>query len=508
MPIIRKIVDLLKDRKFLWNAGLVAMLVIALGVRLVDLTDPPLDFHPTAQLLNAVVARGMYYQMSPSADPALRDAAIQMMNVTEVYEPRVLSRLVALTYLLIGGEQVWVARIYSSIFWVIGGLLLFLLARQMVSRHAALVSIAYFLFLPFAIIASRTFQTSSLMIMLLVFTLYAFYRWIDIGDWKWSLLAGGLAGVTVLFKITIVFQVGGLALVAVLWRYRLREALRQPKVWVMAFLSILPSLIYYIIVLKDNSSSYFQYWAISEWYRLLAPGHYVRWLSFLDYLVDLPVLFISLAGTLIASPRVRAVLISLWIGYVLQGLFFPYHTLTHEYYNLQIVPVLALGLAPLAELVMARVRDLRSVWRVLAAVIALVWFVYPAWVACSQMLAKDHRQEPAVWRAIGQALPDDGTVIALTQDSGFRLSYYGWRISDRLWPWEIDLAVSAAHGTVHDPQAIFDQRTQGMHYFLVTAEQELNSQTTLRDLLYNHYTLIASGDSYLIFDLTQPLPQP
>ena len=38
------------------------LFTFGLGIRLYDLTDLPLDFHPTRQLGSAVIARGMYYQ--------------------------------------------------------------------------------------------------------------------------------------------------------------------------------------------------------------------------------------------------------------------------------------------------------------------------------------------------------------------------------------------------------------------------------------------------------------
>jgi hypothetical protein len=69
----------------------------------------------------------------------------------------------------------------------------------------------------------------------------------------------------------------------------------------------------------------------------------------------------------------------------------------------------------------------------------------------------------------------------------------------------IDISVSATRGASSDVQAYFEQQTAGMRYFLVTAEGELRAQRDLYDNLYGNYTLIASGDSYLIFDLEQPL---
>ena len=43
------------------------LLILALGIalRLVDADDAPLDFHPTRQLHNLLVARSIYYQLLP-----------------------------------------------------------------------------------------------------------------------------------------------------------------------------------------------------------------------------------------------------------------------------------------------------------------------------------------------------------------------------------------------------------------------------------------------------------
>ena len=113
--------------------SLVVIFILGLGIRLYDLTDPPMDFHPTRQIRGLVIARGMYYKMMPSADPAKRDRAIAYWGSMVDREPQILERVVALTYLAMGQEQVWVARIYTSLAWIIGGFFLFILARRMVS---------------------------------------------------------------------------------------------------------------------------------------------------------------------------------------------------------------------------------------------------------------------------------------------------------------------------------------------------------------------------------------
>ncbi|HJS29813.1 MAG TPA: hypothetical protein VJ768_09335, partial [Anaerolineales bacterium] len=50
-----------RTRLTLW-VTLAVLYVVGLGVRLADLTDPPLDFHPTRQLRSAIIAREMYLE--------------------------------------------------------------------------------------------------------------------------------------------------------------------------------------------------------------------------------------------------------------------------------------------------------------------------------------------------------------------------------------------------------------------------------------------------------------
>jgi len=199
----------LNTKPWLANILLGVILILGLAVRLTDLTDPPLDFNPTRQLRSAIIARGLYYQSAPDVDPALRVLAIDHLSKMERLEPPILEQIVALTYRLMGGENLWVSRIFSSIFWMVGAAALYALGRRMVSPWAALIGLGYFLFIPFSIRASRSFQPDPAMVMLIILTAWALYRWSEKRTWKWSLLAGFLGGMTALVKVAGAFFVGG-----------------------------------------------------------------------------------------------------------------------------------------------------------------------------------------------------------------------------------------------------------------------------------------------------------
>jgi 4-amino-4-deoxy-L-arabinose transferase-like glycosyltransferase len=73
---------------------------------------------------------------------------------------------------------------------MIGGLVLFDLARRMISRAGALVTLGYYLLLPFGATVSRTFQPDSLMVMGIILSAWAIYRWSESPTWRWAILAG------------------------------------------------------------------------------------------------------------------------------------------------------------------------------------------------------------------------------------------------------------------------------------------------------------------------------
>ncbi|HEX2696690.1 MAG TPA: glycosyltransferase family 39 protein, partial [Anaerolineales bacterium] len=140
---------------------LVIVFGLGLGIRLFDLTDLPLDFHPGRQLMAALKARGMFYQTAPNIRDWQKTMAIQQWKTRAEVEPDVLQQLVAFTYRFTGVE-LWVARVYSSLFWVVGGIFLFLLVRELLSTDGAVIATAYYLFFPYAVTASRSFQPDPL----------------------------------------------------------------------------------------------------------------------------------------------------------------------------------------------------------------------------------------------------------------------------------------------------------------------------------------------------------
>lgn len=504
-------------------ALVVGLLLTGFVLRLIDLTDQPLDFHPARQLHAAIIARGMYAQMlsresaaqtalqsskwtdlsTASYTPERAQAAVDMWHEMTVYEPPIMERVVAATYWLVGAEVLWIARLYAILFWMLGGLALFMLSCRAASFPGAILALIFYLFLPFGIIASRSFQPDGLMATMVLWAAYAAYRWGEEQNWRWAAATGLLSGIAVLVKAPAACQIGLLLTFTVLTTWGIKRAFRQMQVYCVAAIAVLIPAAYYILDEGARSGGYIAFWLTSFSDMLLEPGFYIRWLNFIQgNILDISLFFVSLAGIFLFAPRARAIALGLWIGYGITGLLLPSLIISHNYYSLPLLPAIAFSLAPFAAPIIQILSRQSKLLQVAGYSVILVALVYSAWNSRVTLLVQDYTQEPAGWQAIAAELPIDGKIIAISHDYGHRLRYYGW-VSAGTWPSTSELNLTLMRGgNLDDFSSMFARLTAGYDYFLITLPDELNTQSELETMLYDNYPLLTDSTDYLLFDLT------
>ena len=479
-----------------WFISFIILLALGGVLRLLDLTDPPLDFQPSRQLRNSLVARDIYYSMLPSATAEQKELASSFARSVGQYEPPVIESIVAVTFLVTGGENFIAARIWESLFWLAAGIALFDLMRRAVSPWAAVVAIAFYFVLPFSVQASRSFQPDPLMTAAFVAGIYFLYRWSEEQTWKWAILTGVFFGFATFVKIVIAFFVGAAAISLVLFTLK-KDFWKSKQVWVMAAIMVVPAFLFYILLNQGRSTEYFFAWTVTLIKLITSADFYSKWLAFVGSIFGLTMIFLSLAGALIATPRLRWLLVSLWVGYVLYGLTLPFQMYTHSYYHIQLIPIIALGLASALNPLIESVAGQSQVGRVGVIALIVVVIGYQSWVARSVLIAEDFHHEPAFWKQVGDAIPANTDVIALTQDYGYRLMLFGWR-KVSLWP--LSTGLSEARGGNTDVAGNFADLTAGKEYFLVTAQGQFDKQPELKKIL-SQYPIAAQGEGYVLFDL-------
>ncbi len=484
---------------------LLLFLVLGWAIRLYDLDDPPLDFHPARQLFAGLKARGIYYEAHPYLLPAWQlEFALQQRRELPTIEPEILEHLVAWTYTF-SGEHLWVARLYTSFFWVAGGFFLWDLARRRFSTGTAFLSLAFYLFLPYAVIASRSFQPDPLMVAALIAFWWALDRWLETPSWGHTLTAALAGGLAILLKFPAAFFVyppflGGL----IVETYRPR--LKRMETIALGMLMALPAALYLFYGLwagflgqQFNGRFFPQLW--------LQPITYLQWMQEAQRAGSVVGISLGLLGLgLLFSPLPKHIpsyfspmLLSLWVGYLLYGFTFTHHITTHDYYHLPLIPLMALSAAPFFALVLTALRPhlqfpfLRGVF----VLIGLYALLGTLWGLRAQMKAVDYRPQAAMWAEIGEKLGHRPGVLALTADYGLSLAYWGWQPS-QAWPTAAELAYRQQRNERFNPQALFVEMSAGKRYFLVTEFADLRRQPFLEAYLQT-LPLFAQGEGYRIY---------
>jgi hypothetical protein len=509
------------------------------------LTQPPLDFHQMRQYIGATVARDFYFTGNDSVAADRRELAHFTKEHTELLEPQVLPTLATWGYRLAGGERLWIPRLISVLCWLGGGIFLWRLATSSGAVAGATAALAFYLFMPYAIMASRAFQPDSMAWMLMLWAVWRLWRHAEsptTGNFMFA-VAVTLAGMVVRpMCILFVFP----AFFFLQWERRgfWRGAFHW-QTWAMALVPLLPPAAFYLYGLsrgefiRDHSSFTFMP-------KLFFDPHY--WLGWADKIGRvtgwLPAL-VGLASALcLARAKFRAVLLGLWAGYLGYGLVFNYHIHTHDYYSLPLIPIVALSLVPLLEIALAQLGQLWSQHRVALVVTVLVGCLGLAvmafvgkkvlrghvsaaqkdWLKQSGALVgfnkkillflgrddKFFRNQIKDFVEIGDAVGHSHRTILLSEDYGKALIYHG-ELWGACWPpasmiAHIQRTGARTYGPVNlETPEDFEALAQRVdaEYLIVTELIELQRQPELAAHVAAHYQEFKRGERYVIYQLTR-----
>lgn len=484
-----------------------ACFLAALGIRLYDLNDLPLDFHPARQLQSMLKARGMFManQNPALTQPWQREKAIAQWKVMPTEEPEIVERLAEWAYLATGSVNLWFPRFFSILFWLAGGIGLFLLLDDLVGKDGAVVGTLFYLFLPYAVVASRAFMPDPLMVMFIIWGIWALNRWHVRPGWGAAILAGGLCALAILVKLTAIFMIAGAIFGIELGDGGFKKSIRNPQLWVLGVLALLPAAIYNFVgiyVLGFISQG-------SVGGRILLnlvvdPLSYIRWDNKVQEVLGITALLLAIAGTfLLKDRRGRSLMLGLWGGYVLFGVFFMYYYGTHDYYHLPLIPIAAIGLAATGQTVIQGLRTQvpGKLSNFIIVGLLLLAVGQNTWTVRNTLKRTDYRPDAEFWERLGREL-HGFSVLALTQDYNGRLSYWGW-YDAAYYPSLGDFQHQATAGSTEDPLQYFKKASAGKDLFVDTMLDELDAQPEFKALLYTTYPVLDQGQGYVIFDLTR-----
>ena len=487
------------------------LFITAFGIRLYRINEFPRNLHHGRPIHSLLVARGYYFEGSKSIPEWRRESARINKERCATGEPRIIEHVAAFAFRIAGGEYLWIPRLISSIFWLIGGAFLYLLVKKIASADAALLSIAFYLFLPYGVSASRALMPHPLMIMMLVLSLFYIFRYYEQQrSMQRLIIAAALSSMAMLTYPSASFPVYGAFVALAFYKDGISKAVISPKSLLFVAITVLPVGTYYVYIFFFGTFLD-HHIGVSLMPSILLRSFFWRgWFNKIDITVGFAAVVSGLFGVfLFRKGSARALAIGLWVSYFVYALIFNYHNATHTYYQIVFIPTVAISLGSIGVLVANRLSKTcdQLHWRVSVLIVIVLALILSTYRIRQQMFNPNFEREVKIAKEVGEVVGHSTKTILLTQFHHLTFKYHG-ELSGKSWPSQGYFRATAMRGE-RRPSAEERFNTQyskdDPEYFIVTNYRELQIQTDLKNFLVRNFPLLAQNPNYLIFDLRKSL---
>jgi hypothetical protein len=285
-----------KDTFPWWEILLVAGLLAAgLALRLDHIRNPIIDHITFRQGTEAMMARNFHRNATSIQYPQImglsRNAEV-WVNEFPLY-PYTIAKLYSLF-----GEDIRIGRVVSIVFSLATGLCCYLLLKTSFTNTAPLFALFFFLASPLGTYLGRTVIRHPMALFFQILALLLWVLWCKSPKW-WLLVGTGVSlAITVLMNFANAYI--GVPMVLALLVYRGPKGLADKRIWLLAFLALLPSVLWLMHALEFGAAflapsdgavkqrdlgrflrlewvnpSFFQYFWQGTWELLLTPAGFL-----------------------------------------------------------------------------------------------------------------------------------------------------------------------------------------------------------------------------------------
>lgn len=471
------------------KTAVIAIIATGLIIRFIRIGQPLTEFS-TRQVETAMVARNFYNHGFKIFSPEMDFASGKGEGSVFALELGIVPFIAAFLYKISGGVHEYWGRIVSILFWA-GSALIFYKWLLFFSERLAVYGLAVYTFLPLSIILSRTFQPEMAMLFFSILGLYFLTRY-SLKEHEISLWLGAISiSMAILLKLTAV----SLTLPFIYTVLRKELLTRKKSQWIKfgiaCLLTVSLPLVWYsrglllsrIYPSQISSSN----WAIGNWFDFSSWFKPENWRDIFNNLWGIaltPVGFtLFLSGVFLRKKTSTEYLFYYWVlGVAISILLFFYHSRTHAYYWLPLIPAASYFIAGcLISLEESHAREklfrnfIAKTTLILIVAAMLFYYIYPAY-----RVPRAYAKAGAVADAVNSRV-SAGSLIIASCSSGPYLLYYCNR---RGWDFWVN-----ATDTNHI-EYLESLRGMGAEYFVSANLEELNTNRALTKHLYENYDVI------------------
>jgi 4-amino-4-deoxy-L-arabinose transferase-like glycosyltransferase len=404
--------------------ALCLFILASVAVRFWRIDAPFDDFWSWRQSDVAAIARNYYENGFHFTQPQIDWAGNEPGFVGTEFP--LLPFTVALLYKFLGVHE-WIGRSLTIVFFAASVPFVFLLARRVFDEFAGILALVFYAFAPMMIAASRAFMPDMSSLACALAGLYLFWRWLDtnqssVSSYGLFLTACLLIALALLLKPTTATVAAPLAALA--WRKFGRSLFLQPSLWLFAFLSLIPSALWYWHALAIAREFYPHHMFGAGGIRVMTLGWYSQILQ-LTFMTSLtPALFILAIIGLFRPARTWA--FHWWLGAMILLIVLAGYGNRHEWYRLPLVTIAA-------ALAGGAISSLGQGKTALVP-LALILFLIPAAIQAHHYFAPTAEPLCLLARTLGERT-SPGALIVVADDGNPVVFYYahrkGWHFLER-----------------------------------------------------------------------------
>lgn len=467
---------------------------------------------------SAIYARAFYFENNGNVESWRKDNARAARDRLPLLEPPLTEYLVSLIYRIAGHEQIWYARYLTGLFWLVGGLFLYKTVRLLVSADTAVIAVGYYLFVPWGVIISRSFQPDSLMMMMFMVSLFSLVKYFEKPTWRSLILAGILTGITLFLRPLVLFSLFGAFIAMSIHRKGGWLHVFNRQTIIFFFLSTIFALAFYGSGIFITGSLNGQASLSFRPHLLANLDFWIGWFENVAHVVGIPFLVLAIIGfMLLPEGLTRSLAVGLALGYLFFGLVFTFHIHSHPYYNIQLFPLVGICIAPVLIMIWNALRKAARNTMWLPVTVCLLTALFFSYSQVVGSLNRARFEDPDLSWQIGEAVGHSPNTVFVAYHYGLPLEYYG-EFSGAPWPVRIDDSFYRPPGeqerSVHER---LDELGFVPEYFIITDFDLYNRKhKDLSAYLEENCSIHAKTEQYLIYASCRsreqinvhPLPDP
>ncbi len=419
---------------------LAAILIIAFSLRLYKIDRPIADWHSWRQADTAAVARNFiketYNPFIPKYDDMSSQAnGLDNPNRYRFVEFPIYNSTIAAVWFVTGINDT-AARLTTVYISLLSTILLYFLVRYFSGWQTAALSSFLFATIPYNVFYSSTILPSPLMVLFLLALYLTFINWLKAQKMIFAVLSVIFANLAILtWPMAIFFT---LPLVYLSYEKFGLGMFKKPNLWIMTILSVLPFIAWRLWMVQFPEGIPNTRFLINE-NNIRFKGAFFRWLIVerIGGIILSVTGFVLLILGLIKTPEKKERLF--YVFWLIAGLLyftvFASGNIRHDYYQIPLVPILAIYLAlGIKFLIDFPGSYLRKLFTKLLAFILFIFTLAFGFFEVRGFYWVNRPQIVEAGKAVNELLPKDATIIApYSGDAAFlyQTNRHGYPVVDR-----------------------------------------------------------------------------